>query len=241
MKIEKERGMGDGEIKLNLGCELNTPAGWVNIDGSWGAWLAKHPYWRRLLKPLKVFPDHVLSKPWPGDVLVHDLRRPLPFADGSVAVVYSSHLLEHLYLAEAKNLLRESYRVLRPGGVIRMVVPDLRALVEEYCDQEVQGGPELVPELKAADRLNTRMMLREEGPPAGSLIYKIYSLLTDFHSHKWMYDAESLVWHLQQAGFTEVAALPVHESRITDIRKVEMAERVVDGAGICAEGIKPVC
>jgi hypothetical protein len=131
-----------GEIKLNLGCELTSPAGWISIDGSWGAWLAKHPRWRRLLRRFRLFPEHVLTKPWADDVLVHDVRKRLPFADGVAAAVYSSHLLEHI--------------------------------------------------------------------------------------------------HLEQAGFMEVAVRAVHDSRIADIEKVEWAVRVVKGAGICVEGIKPL-
>lgn len=227
------------EIKLNLGCERNTPAGWVNIDGSWGAWLAKHPYLRRLLKRFQIFPEHVLTKPWPGDVLIHDVRKPLPFADGVASVVYSSHLLEHLYLSEAVNLLQECRRVLRPGGVLRMVVPDLRAMIDEYLGQGSLNQLEREKGLAPADLLNQRLLLRKENPPAGSLIFKIYSILTDFHSHKWMYDAESLIRHVQQAGFSEVSAMPVHNSRIGDITKVELLGRVVNGAGICVEGIKP--
>lgn len=227
------------EIKLNLGCELNTPAGWVNIDGSWGAWLAKHPYLRCMLKQFRIFPEHVLSKAWPGDVLIHDVRKPLPFADGVASIVYSSHLLEHLYLNEAANLLQECRRVLRPGGILRMVVPDLRAMIDEYLGQGSLDGGEGVKGLAPADLLNKRFLLRKENPPAGSLIYKIYSILTDFHSHKWMYDAESLIRHVQQAGFSEVSAMPVHISRIEDITKVELLERVENGAGICIEGINP--
>lgn len=232
--------MAAKEIKLNLGCELNAPAGWVNIDGSWGAWLAKHRHLRRLLQRFQLFPEHVVNKPWASDVLVLDVRQPLPFADQVVSVVYASHLLEHLYLEEARSLLQECRRVLRPGGILRLVVPDLRAMIDEYLNQGVPlGKGEGEIGLTPADLLNQRLLLREKSPPAGSIIYKIYSILTDFHSHKWMYDAESLVWHVQQAGYSEVAARPVHDSRIEDIAEVELMERVVHGAGICVEGIKP--
>lgn len=61
-----------------------------------------------------------------------DLRRPLPFADESVDVCYASHVLEHLRPTAARVFLAECYRVIRKEGVIRLVVPDLEAIVQEY-------------------------------------------------------------------------------------------------------------
>ena len=63
-----------------------------------------------------------------------DARRPLPFADGTVDAVYHSHVLEHLTSEEAELFLRECFRVLRPGGVVRVVVPDLAGIARAYLD-----------------------------------------------------------------------------------------------------------
>ncbi|MEM9703666.1 MAG: class I SAM-dependent methyltransferase, partial [Planctomycetota bacterium] len=60
----------------------------------------------------------------PG-VLAHDLRDPLPFEDGAYDFVYHSHVLEHFRPADVPAFLSECRRVLRPGGVLRVVVPDL--------------------------------------------------------------------------------------------------------------------
>lgn len=56
----------------------------------------------------------------------------LPFDNDSFDVVYSSHFLEHLSPEQAKFFLRECYRVLKPGGIIRIVVPDLENICREY-------------------------------------------------------------------------------------------------------------
>ena len=62
-----------------------------------------------------------------GVLLEYDLLAlvPLPIATDSAEVVYSSHTLEHIPNDAAENLFREAHRVLKPGGVIRLTMPDI--------------------------------------------------------------------------------------------------------------------
>ena len=183
--------MPDGP-KINLGSWAHAPEDWINIDGSWNAWLSQRPRLRRAAEKVGVLPDWASDTEWPENILVHDLRKPLPFPDRYAGAIYGSHVLEHLYLVEAEALLGECRRVLRGGGVLRLVVPDLRAAVDEY----VSGGD--------ADSLNERLGLRDRQPPSGNPAYRMYSALKDFHSHKWMYDEASLSSRLEAAGFEDV-------------------------------------
>jgi len=66
------------------------------------------------------------------DVIRCDLRRPLPFAAASCEAVYAAHVLEHLAVGDARRLVAEIHRVLRPGGVVRIVVPDLEGIARAY-------------------------------------------------------------------------------------------------------------
>jgi len=225
--------------RVHLGCGLTTPAGWINVDGSWNARLAKHPCLRRALHALRILPGEKFAVPWRSDILIHDVRKPLPFPDSSVGEIYSSHMLEHLYFEEAKRLLEECFRILQAGGVLRMVVPDLRAFITEYLGEKPVGDSsgERAP-VTPADRLNERLLLRPAARGSGGLL-GIYAALKDFHSHKWMYDADSLAAHFQRAGFAEVQAMPFQDSRIHGIEEVEQASRVLNGEGICVEGVKP--
>ena len=91
-------------LKINLGCGPRYREGWTNID-------------------FVANPPHVIG---------HDLRTGLPVADDVADVVYSSHVLEHFERPQAARLLAESFRVLRPAGIIRVVVPDLELLVRHY-------------------------------------------------------------------------------------------------------------
>jgi hypothetical protein len=119
-----------------------------------------------------------------------------------------------------------------------MVVPDLRAIIQEYIEQQTarrvndtQSSP--------ADRFNQRLLLRSAEPPSGNILYRVYTSLKDFHSHKWMYDADSLVRQFQLAGFSNAREELYQQSRIEGIAEIETADRVLNGAGVCVEGTKP--
>lgn len=89
---------------LNVGCGARFHPAWVNVDAS----------------------------PVSPEVRAVDVRAGLPFNDGEFVAVYSSHVLEHLGADEAAALLEQMHRVLAPGGILRVVVPDLEAIAREY-------------------------------------------------------------------------------------------------------------
>jgi predicted SAM-dependent methyltransferase len=62
-----------------------------------------------------------------------DVRCGLPYRDASVDSIYSTHMLEHLYPDELDDLLRECFRVLKPGCGMRVVVPSLSSAIAAYC------------------------------------------------------------------------------------------------------------
>jgi predicted SAM-dependent methyltransferase len=221
--------------KLNMGCGLNAPKDWINLDASWNAWLAKSPLLLKLLKLTNLLPEKLLEIGWPTNVVIHDVRKPLPFKSNSFEAVYSSHLLEHLYLNEAEELLKECFRILCPGGIIRIVVPDFKYVLEEYG----KGLNRKQSPRDLADNISRKIFIWEQKPHSRNIICKIYDSMKDFHSHKWMYDANSLINHLERAGFKNAKEMKANQSKIKDIEKVERADRIANGAGICIEAIKP--
>ena len=92
--------------RLNLGCGRRFHPDWENVD---------------------------FSSTGPG-VRAYDLRKGIPYPDAAFDVVYHSHLLEHFPKESAPVFLRECYRVLKPGGVIRIAVPDLETIVRLYLE-----------------------------------------------------------------------------------------------------------
>ena len=101
---------------LNLGCGDRFHPDWVNLD-----LVSCHPAVRAC-----------------------DLRRGIPYPDASFDVVYHSHVLEHLSRAAGAGFLRECARVLRPGGILRIAVPDLEQIARQYLaalDRAAAGQP----------------------------------------------------------------------------------------------------
>ena len=107
-------------IKLNLGCGENVVDGWVNTDYSIGARIGKIPVIKRVVKNLGVF-----SVDWNDQILISDLTKPFPWQDNEIDIIYSSHALEHLDKSDGRAFIGECYRVLKPGGIVRIVVPNL--------------------------------------------------------------------------------------------------------------------
>ncbi len=89
---------------LNLGCGTRFHPAWTNIDFTSSA----------------------------AEVVSHNLRNGIPFADDTAEVVYHSHMLEHFSRSDARAFLRECHRVLKRDGIIRVVVPDLESIAETY-------------------------------------------------------------------------------------------------------------
>ena len=112
---------------LNFGCGTTLHPEWVNLDSS------------------------AIS---PG-VLAHDLRRGLPFSPDSFDAAYGSHVLEHLEPDAALRLLGECYRILRPGGILRIVVPDLEAIARLYLDSLARA---VAGDVEAAFRYDWMML-----------------------------------------------------------------------------------
>jgi hypothetical protein len=80
-------------------------------------------------------------------------------------------------------------------------------------------------------------MRPEEVAPRG-LIRSLLDARNDFHNHKWMYDGASLVKLMTESGLVEVRERGFRDSGIPHIDKVEAEGRVLNGAGVVAEGIK---
>jgi len=175
-------------LKLHIGCGPCLLAGWINLD--------VHP------APLAT-----------------NLLWGLPFAAGSVRLVFLSHLLEHLfYPNDVMPFLGEIFRVLEPGGVVRIVVPDIAQYIEAYQNDDAEFFAARRQHWGAGDgqatRLENFLAYAGAGPDPAWL----------FQSHKFGYDFETLARALERAGFAEVARSAFNASAHLELRVDDNSE-----------------
>ena len=198
---------------LNLGCGVKTSSSpdVVNLDWSIYLRLRRNPVLRilalRLLKGQRL----ERFKSLPANILVHDLSKGIPFPADSIDVVYHSHMLEHLDREVAVSFLLEVKRVLRPGGVQRIVVPDFEYLCRAYLGHTAacEKGPDEVARHDEYIAAVIEQCVRRWGvgtarePPLGRFFEKL--VLGDARSkgetHRWMYDRFNLAALLTRLGF----------------------------------------
>jgi predicted SAM-dependent methyltransferase len=187
----------NGVKAVNIGCGLTIAPGWINIDNSLNARLAKYRLLRWMLWRLRILSDRHYQIKWPRSVLIHDVRKRLPFPDSSIDYVYTSHFLEHNSLGDARQLITDVFRILKSGGVLRIVVPDLAMGARLYLDA-LRANPD---DSKAAGDFLDWLQLNKPG-------------VRD--PHLWMYDAPSLSAMLTEAGFTDVSVCEYQQGRTPD-------------------------
>ena len=74
-----------------------------------------------------------------------DIQTGIPFPDGKLKGIFTEHCLEHFPIAKAFYLLKECRRILRPGGILRIVVPDAGMYLERYYERSRKKSAELFP------------------------------------------------------------------------------------------------
>jgi hypothetical protein len=192
-------------MRLNLGCGSRVVQGWTNVDYAVGARLANIPFFRTINRRLRLF-----QIDWDPRIVPADLRKSFPWPEGVADAIYVSHLLEHFTRTEGLTFLKRCHGTLKRGGVIRVVAPDLRYLVEGYSS----GG-------FRADEFVERIGVLPH--PTGHPLKDRLAPCIQF-PHKCMYDAPSLLSALRATGIQAEEKQPF-ESSLPDIGDLELRSR----------------
>lgn len=210
---------------LNLGCGTKTSPRTTNIDWSIHARLRYHPLGRRLA-PLVLNEERHKLFLGMDDVLVHDLRKGIPAPNEGVDAVYHSHVLEHIDRDAVPRFFEEIRRVLKPGGVHRVVVPDLERYAREYLESLEQGQEDLQARARhdaTVSKMLLQMVRREASGTSHQprLQRRLENLLLGDarkrgETHMWMWDRVNLPEALARAGFLDVQVLDWQTSRIPE-------------------------
>jgi SAM-dependent methyltransferase len=234
-------------IRLNLASGPNVFDGWLNIDRD-----DVEENYLRHLRGLETSQMHG----WPPEQVElskaitagrirffqWDLRRGLPmYPDGSVDAVYGGQMVEHLNpIHEVPKFLAECYRVLKPGGRIRLTTPDLDALIHHYADARGWDG-ERITGLEKEQPAYYRDALPED--QLAYIMYGAGGTLEMYEGHQHLYTPRSLEVRLAAAGFSGIQLNTAHDQVISGGRAVPsvFADCIDKGMShsFAIEGTKP--
>jgi len=152
-------------IKINLGCGEKLKKGYINID-------------------LNKLADFRL-----------DLRKKLPFKNNSIDFIYSKHFFEHIdYLdSTAINCLKDYLRVLKKGGEMRMVIPDMEKVFKAYVNKD----------LRFFDLIDIELVVPQSKEYSSVIDYVNYGIY-QFGQHRYCYDFEKICLLLKSVGFKNI-------------------------------------
>lgn len=227
-----------GPLIINLGCGVKTSDLCVNVDWSIYIILKQNPWLLPFVAPLIGYERAERVRGMRGTTLRHNLKKGIPFPSNSADAVYHSHLMEHIDRDAVIDFHREIYRVLKPGGIQRLCVPDLEQLVCDYSKS--LAADDLTREASVRHDVSIAEILEQSvrRMPAGAkgqTAFRIWGekmLLGDARTrgetHQWMWDRVNIRAVLMDAGFTDIS---VHSHDASDIEgwKQTGLERTNDG------------
>lgn len=198
-------------LYVQYGAGYSVADGWINFDASPTLRVQRLPVVGSGLAKLSGN-----ANAFPAGIEYGDVLRGLPVATGSVDGLYASHVLEHLSLEDMRRALRESLRVLRPGGTFRLIVPDLLHRARNYV-AVAETDPSAAPEFMRST------MLGVEHRPSSAL-GRLRAMLGN-SAHLWMWDYASMYKELETAGFIDIRRASFGDAQDPMFSRVEAADR----------------
>lgn len=211
VKADVTLNQGRRPLYVQYGAGACSPSEWKNFDCSPSLRAARLPIVGRFY-----------NSPFPNTVIYGDIVRGLPVQDGSVRGAYASHVLEHLSRTDCMRALRNTIRMLEPGGRFRLIVPDLEARAIAYAQAASTGDP------NAAHNFMRGTHLGLEGERRS--IYDRLRHTFGNSRHLWMWDRASMASALADVGFTGIRQCKFGDSGDPMFELVEDGARYEDAA-----------
>lgn len=199
---EERRYHNARDLLVNLGAGDTGRPGWVNVD----------------------------TMRLQGITCQYDCRQRLPFATASVRGIFCEHFFEHIdYTEEVPFFLSECYRVLQPGGVVRIIVPDAGRYLHAYTEP----GWQTIGALRSLHPDQTDPLLRTVYHTKMELINAVFR---QGHEHKFAYDYETLAFVLQRYGFAHIEQQSFGVSRLPELC-IDQPQRAAES--LYVEAVRP--
>jgi predicted SAM-dependent methyltransferase len=180
--------------KLQIGTSNNVLDGWLNTD---------------------ISPLH-------GSVIYLDATRSFPFDENTFDYIVAEHMIEHIEFRAAQIMLRECFRVLKPGGRVRFATPDLRVLLGLYCREKTP----------AQNRYIDWSTARSMPEVLDCKDVFVINLLFRAWGHCFLYDAETLQLALDTSGFCEIKFYKPGNSEDPILKNLESHGREIEDEDI---------
>ena len=191
---------------LQYGCGLSNPLDWENYDSSPTLRIQRTLLIGKILQPY-------LNVVFPKNIKYGDIVKGLNVSKNTYDGIYCSHVLEHLSYYDLKTSLKNTYEYLKPGGIFRMVLPDLEILCREYLNEVNKKNSK--GSLKFMNNSLLGVTERKRG---------LKQILTDMignSKHLWMWDYYSLSDELREVGFSDIRRCEFNDSSDEMFLKVE--------------------
>jgi predicted SAM-dependent methyltransferase len=177
--------------KLQIGAQSNSVDGWLNVD----------------------------IEPKSGEVVYMDAIKLFPFEANTFDFIFTEHMIEHISFNEGDFMLRECFRVMKKGGKIRVVTPNLKFLIELYQESKTETQEDYL-------RFSQKYFKNQE-PELDTLV--INNFFRDW-GHQFIHDAKSLRYLLEKAGFQQISLTKVNESRYPEFQNLEQHQKEIGEA-----------
>jgi len=188
-EIEKYQKNSKSKL-LNIGCGSNQLSGWLNTDFT---------------------PDS-------DDVIFMDATQKFPLESNSFDYIFSEHMIEHIPYDKAEEMLKECYRVIKPGGRIRISTPDLNKLTGLLTDN------------KTKDQINYTNWFTDKFIPGitdkiTSETFVINKMVREW-GHQFIYDEKTLSNAMQEVGFENIEKESPQHSNDNNLTNIDGHEKI---------------
>ncbi len=138
-----------------------------------------------------------------------DISNYIPLPNNHVELIFSRGTMEHLKYAELINCFIENYRILKKGGVVRMLVPDFDIMIKKYLNKKIENKQQ-----KEMARWN----MYERMPTDGVAETFINSVI--YHDHYYLHNFDTLSKALKKCGFVNIRRVSPGETIVTEISDI---------------------
>lgn len=177
---------------LHLGSGVNVVEGWLNAD--------------------KFKPQ--------ADIFLNAYKK-FPFKDNSFDTIYSEHMFEHIHILKVPYFLKETLRILKPGGIFRMSVPDLELFAKKYVERDESFFKPYFED--ATERLKKGQKKYWMVKTYGSVFMSMANKM--FHHHRWMYDFETIEAMAKEIGYSKAIKQEFGKSISAEAAKLDQEKR----------------